>query len=170
MSVTAKNPLFEAVRATNPRARCLVRDVDAVPGGASHRGRGLPWNAGRSQRGFTLIEILVVLTILGVIAVVVILNLTGFLRSGAEESANTEAHQVQSAVIAYMSANNINSWDGTVDKSGTSDAHSYLLNPGRIQAIYTITDGKIASAIAYPDGKWSDCTWSVATRAWECGS
>ena len=124
----------------------------------------------RHQGGFTLIEILVVLLILGVIAAIVMLGLSGFLGSGKEESANTEAHQVQSAVIAYMSANNIHSWNGTVDKSGTTDVHSYILNTGRLQAIYTITDGRIASAIAYPDGKWADCTWSPATSQWECGS
>ena len=123
-----------------------------------------------NQKGFTLVEVLVVLAILGVIATIVTLSLTGFLGSGVEESANTEAHQVQSAVIAYMSANNINSWEGTVDKSGTTDVHSYILNTGRLQAMYTITDGKTASAIACPGGKWADCVWNSEADAWECGT
>jgi len=135
-----------------------------------HQLRSVPGDLCRSGHGFTLVEVLVVLLILGVIATIVMLSLAGFLGSGKEESANTEAHQVQSAVIAYMSANNIHSWNGTVDKSGTTDVHSYILNTGRLQAIYTITDGRIASAIAYPDGKWADCTWSPATSQWECGS
>ncbi len=144
-----------------------VRAGIAPSAGAPHRHRehGVREAVRCSQRGFTLIEVLVVLGILGVIATIVILSLAGFLGSGKEESANSEAHQVQTAVIAYMSANNIDSWDGTVDKSGTTDVHSYILNTGRLQAIYTIAGGKIASATAYPDGKWSDCTWNVATRA-----
>jgi len=74
------------------------------------------------------------------------------------------------AVSAYVSANNVASRDGTVDKSGATDVHSHILNTVRLQAIYTITDGKIASAIAYPDGKWGDCVWNSEAGAWECGA
>ena len=66
---------------------------------------------GRSEGGFTLIELLVVIAILGIIAAVVILNIAEFMGSGAEEAANTEAHQVQTAVIAYMQANNVTDFD-----------------------------------------------------------
>ena len=149
------------------RGIALVDARCGNPGPCHHSALG---DRHRHQGGFTLIEVLVVLAILGVIATIVILSLAGFLGSGKEESANTEAHQVQSAVIAYMSANNMDSWEGTVDKSGTTDVHGYILNTGRLQAIYSITDGTIASAIAYPDGKWSDCTWNPATGVWECGS
>lgn len=126
-----------------------------------HRGRQPLLNktsfAYSGEPGFTLIEILVVLAVLGLVATIVILNLTGVLGSGAVEAANTEAHQVQSAVVAYVQANNLKTWDGVVDKAGTSDVHSYLLNPGTLQARYTIEGASIVGAFAYPDGKWSDC-------------
>ena len=149
------------------RGIALVDARCGNPGPCHHSALG---DRHRHQGGFTLIEVLVVLLILGVIAAIVMLSLAGFLGSGKEESANTEAHQVQTAVIAYMHESNISTWSGAVDKSGTTDVHSYLLNAGRLQAVYTITDGKIESAYAYPDGKWGDCVWNSDAGAWECGS
>ena len=119
------------------------------------------------QSGFTLVEILVVLAVLGLIAAIVVLNLTGILGSGATEAANTEAHQVQTAVIAYMQASNLNTWDGLVDKTGTSHVHAYLQNAGTLQARYTIEDGRIVDAFAYPDGKWYACAWNADLGEWE---
>jgi prepilin-type N-terminal cleavage/methylation domain-containing protein len=56
----------------------------------------------RGEKGFTLIELLVVIAILGVIAAVVALNVGNFFGRGTVQSANTELHQVQTAVIAAM--------------------------------------------------------------------
>src|SRR5690606_25736471 len=56
----------------------------------------------RGEKGFTLIELLVVIAILGVIAAVVALNVGAFFGRGTLQAANTELHQVQTAVIAAM--------------------------------------------------------------------
>ena len=53
----------------------------------------------RGEKGFTLIELLVVIAILGVIAAVVALNVGSFFGRGTVQAANTELHQVQTAVI-----------------------------------------------------------------------
>ena len=123
---------------------------------------------GRSEGGFTLIELLVVIAILGIIAAVVILNIAEFMGSGAEEAANTEAHQVQTAVIAYMQANNVTDFDGSITNSSTTGAENYLLNPGRLQATYTVLDGKITAATADSGGKWADCLYSTPEGEWTC--
>ncbi len=41
---------------------------------------------------------------------------------------------MKESVIACMNASNIDSWNGIVDKSGTTDVHSYISNTGRLQA------------------------------------
>jgi len=54
------------------------------------------------QKGFTLIELLVVIAILGVIAAIVALNVSTFFGRGTVQAANTELHQVQTAIISAM--------------------------------------------------------------------
>jgi type IV pilus assembly protein PilA len=128
----------------------------------------------RGEKGFTLIELLVVIAILGIIAAVVALNISGFMGQGKEEAANTEAHQVQTAVVAYMAAGG-NETDGTVGPdtdmpsyNATQTVHDYLLNPGLLQADYTIDDGLITGANITTDSKWSGCSWNTSYGKWDC--
>jgi type IV pilus assembly protein PilA len=118
------------------------------------------------EGGFTLIEVLVVVAILGLVATIVVMNIAGYSRAGAVNAANTEAHQVQTALIAYMQASNLNTWDGTVGDGSEQELERYLMNPGQLQAKYTISDGKITGAYAYPDGKSAGCTWDAGTGRW----
>lgn len=54
------------------------------------------------QKGFTLVELLVVIAILGVIAAVAVPNVGKFIGKGKTEAAETEIHNVQTAVMAAM--------------------------------------------------------------------
>jgi len=124
---------------------------------------------GRSEGGFTLIELLVVVAILGVIAAVVILNIGSFIGSGATESANTEAHQVATAAIAYMTANSLTTLDDTTvgPTDTTIGVEAYMLNPSSLQATYTLnTSGGIASATPISGSKWGSLTYSSASGGW----
>ena len=130
----------------------------------------------RGEKGFTLIELLVVIAILGIIAAVVALNISGFMGQGKEEAANTEAHQVQTAVVAYLAAGG-NTTGGTVGpttnmpgsaNSTEESVHKYLLNPGLLQADYTILDGLITGASGIAGTKWSNCSWNATQGAWVC--
>jgi len=126
----------------------------------------------RGQGGFTLIELLVVVAILGVIAAVVVLNVGGFMGEGKEQSANTEAHQVQTSIIAYMAANNKTSVTaGTVTATGSTEAGivDYMIDYGKLQATYAYsTSGAILVTGTAPitNSKWSGCTYSAA--GWTC--
>jgi len=129
----------------------------------------------RGEKGFTLIELLVVIAILGIIAAVVALNIGGFMGRGKEEAANTEAKQVQTAVIAYWAAGGT-SVNGTVgpedDMTGPGDlsVHKYLLNPALLQAIYTIENGVIVNATTegITNSKWTGCNFTGG-GTWSCG-
>ena len=70
----------------------------------------------RGEKGFTLIELLIVVAILGVLAAVVIPNVGRFIGAGEEEAAATEFANVQTAVIAMMTDNELSELpDGYVD-------------------------------------------------------
>lgn len=120
------------------------------------------------QFGFTLIEVLVVLALLGIVAAVVVLSISGLAGRGAVEAANTEAHQVQSAVIACMQQQNLGPSEFTLcsDSDQSKAVEQYLLNAGQLQARYTVSGGKIVNAYAYTDGKWAELTWNPQRCEW----
>jgi len=134
----------------------------------------------RGEKGFTLIELLVVIAILGILAAVVIPNLGRFMGRGKVEAANTEAHNVQTAVTACMVENNWSTCYGTVGPANASvvtlevlgttvpdtgtEPHAFFT--GSLQATYAITNGEIdpdpAKTFADPNGKWAGLTWTAS--------
>ncbi len=61
----------------------------------------------QGEKGFTLIEVLIVVAILGVLAAVIIPNISRFFGSGKEEAQETEKSNVQLAVDAMMMSNSL---------------------------------------------------------------
>ena len=74
---------------------------------------------GKNLKGFTLIELFIVIAIMGVLAAVVIPNVGRFLGRGGTEANNTEQQNIQSAVFNLMVDNNLSVLDTPV---GTATA------------------------------------------------
>ncbi|MFC2051018.1 type II secretion system protein [Chloroflexota bacterium] len=98
------------------------------------------------EKGFTLIELLVVLGILAALAGVVTLGVTQFIGRGCTEAAQTELHNIQTAVAGCMIDNPIANCDTTAKLVTLT----YLLNAPH--GTYTIdaTTGAVITQLTYP--------------------
>jgi prepilin-type N-terminal cleavage/methylation domain-containing protein len=86
----------------------------------------------RKEKGFTLIELLIVVAILGIIAAVVIPNISGFMITGELSAANSEAEQVKTAALGYFGE--YGAWPDTSDQLSPD----YI--SGTMKATYNIDD------------------------------
>jgi len=76
----------------------------------------------RGQKGFTLMELLIVVAILGVLAAVVIPRFTSLIGRGATEAAATELEVVQTAMVAAMTATPVSAVSTGTDEALSQDS------------------------------------------------
>jgi general secretion pathway protein G len=98
------------------------------------------------ENGFTLIELLVVIGILAALAGVVTLGVTQFIGRGCTEAAQTELHNVQTAVAACMIDNPL----ADCDTTGELETLQYLLSAPHGTYNIDASTGVVIQQLTYP--------------------
>jgi prepilin-type N-terminal cleavage/methylation domain-containing protein len=113
------------------------------------------------EKGFTLIEVLIVIAILGILAVVVIPNVSGFVVDGKIAAANSELATLHVANEAYAA-----------EHGGNYAIASNLLSDfynGSLKAQYTfdVSSGKVTNADATGvDGWGTEIVYNLESWQW----
>ncbi len=141
----------------------------------------------RTRSGFTLIEILIVVVILGILAAVIIPQFTNAADDASISSARTQLQTMRSQIELYRAQNGLYpTADGStagsdVDSNGSTDQWDDLINgnymrsspvwPSLFTESYTASTGDLTLVLASPyydvngDGA-SNATDATAVAAW----
>ena len=84
--------------------RNLAGGTQCVKDASTQRGRKMKF---AGNKGFMLIELLIVVTILGILAAVVMPNVGRFLGRGEAEARRAESHNINTAVLGLMVENSL---------------------------------------------------------------
>lgn len=76
------------------------------------------------KRGFTLVELLVVIAILAILATVSVVGYTAFIKRARQSNCDTEAHQVEEALYAEL----ISDKDGVFELGSVNSTAYYITN------------------------------------------
>ncbi len=101
----------------------------------------------KSEKGFTLVELLIVIAIIGVLAAIVVPNVTGLIGSGQPEAAKAELTTVQGAVDTLMAKNALKTVTAVTTATGnmaafpdaTNALYPNYLRSATTKGTYTMT-------------------------------
>jgi general secretion pathway protein G len=119
--------------------------------------RAVRQNARRNQDGFTLVELLIVIVILGILAGIVVFAVNGITDRGVKSACKTDAQTVQVASESYYAQNS--KWATDIDDVGHSS--TTLVGSGLLQKApstdkydigYNAADGSVTGNLKKADG------------------
>jgi general secretion pathway protein G len=103
---------------------------------------------GQGQNGFTLIEILVIVGIMGLLASVIVPNMSGFLGTGSLSAARTELANIKTAALAYRAQ--YDAWPNT-----SADLATLIDGEPKATYFFDSSTGSVDNA----SGSWSGIIW-----------
>ena len=121
------------------------------------------------EKGFTLMELLIVIAVLGILAAVLVPRMGSFLSSGQAAAANTEVANVETAALAFYA-------DASVWPTNTNTAVNASLVDGPGTEVY-LSKAAVYNYVFDADGKvlvtddtvWpgdAKVKWDLASHTW----